>query len=138
MLIQQGPARPPSRSKPEARLVMVLGTGCRATEDCRHAECRPCVCKSSRFSREAGNLDYFFLNGKSTGFFQMLALNDIIYFKTLHGPNKTHLWACQSIWASSFYTCRVYATLFHAFLLYFPGRTLRSRELGCCPSLYHK
>lgn len=35
---------------------------------------------------------------------KMLALNDIIFLKTLHGPNKTHLWACQSIWASSLHT----------------------------------
>lgn len=29
---------------------------------------------------------------------------DIIVFKTLHRPNKTHLWPRQSIWASSLHT----------------------------------
>lgn len=30
-----------------------------ATEDCRQTECRPCVSRSSRVSRQAGNLDFF-------------------------------------------------------------------------------
>lgn len=110
-----------------------------ATEDCCQTECRPCVSRSSRFSREAGNLDFFFFKWEIYFFFpQMLALNDIIYCKTLRGPNKTHLWAFQSIWASRFYICGVYATILHTFLWYFPARTVRSRELGSCPSLYYK
>lgn len=67
--------------------------------------------------REKLEIWIFFFKWEIYFFFpQMLALNDIIYCKTLRGPNKTHLWAFQSIWASRFYICGVYATILHTFL----------------------
>lgn len=138
MQIQQGTVRPPRRLEPEARLVRVVGTGCRSHRRLSPDRVQALCVQIFQIFERSWKSGFFFKVGNLLFFHQMLALNDIIYCKTLRGPNKTHLWAFQSIWASRFYTCRVYATILHTFLLYFPARTVGSRELGSCPSLYYK
>lgn len=134
MHIQQGAMRPPRRLEPGEG----GGNWMQKPQKIAARQSAGPVCPDLPEFRDKLEI-WIFFNGKSTFFFfpQMLALNDI-YCKTLRGPNKTHLWAFQSIWASRFYTYRVYGTILHIFLLCFPARTLGSRELGSCPSLYYK
>lgn len=139
MQIQQGAMRPPRRLEPEACLVRVVGTGCRSHRRLLPDRVQALCVQIFQIFERSWKSGFFFFKWEIYFFFpQMLALNDIIYCKTLRGPNKTHLWAFQSIWASRFYICGVYATILHTFLWYFPARTVRSRELGSCPSLYYK